>query len=182
MKLKFTNTTSSILTGARDEAMRTGHLGIGTDHIVLAILRNASNDAMPLLEKAGLDPRELKRFIDSRIFREESIPYSAIDAVQLSREGQSLLSMAAFEALKRGTQSVAPAHLLLAAALTRGTAVSDFLAERKIDYRQMSELLRQERNAEVEIKIPDNREISGAIEEQLGQLINPGDKPQGFYS
>lgn len=182
MKLKFTNTTSSILSGARDEAMRTGHLGIGTDHMVLALLRNASNEAVTLLEKAGVDTRELKRFIDSRIFREESIPYSAIDAVQLSREGQSLLSMAAFEALKRGTQSVAPAHLLLAAALTKGTAFSEFLSNREIDYRHLSEILRQDRSAEVEIKIPDIREISGAIEEQLGQLINPGDKPQGFYS
>lgn len=182
MRLNFSNITSAILAGARDEAMRTGHLGIGTDHMVLAILRNASNNAVPLLEKAGIEPRELKRFIDSRIFREESIPYSSIGSVQLSKEGRSLLGMAAFEALKRGTQSINPEHILLAAALSKGTAFSMFLADRKTDYRMLSDLLREERNAEAEIKIPDIREISGAIEEQLGLLINPGEKPQGFYS
>lgn len=182
MRLKFSNITNDILAGARDEAMRTGHLGISTDHIVLAILRNGSNGAVSLLEKAGVEPRGLKRFIDSRIFREESIPYSAIDSVRLSKEGQSLLSMAAFEALKRGTQTIAPEHLLLAASLTKGSAIGTFLADRQIDNRRLAELLREERNAEVEIKVPDIREISGAIEEQLGQLINPGEKPQGFYS
>ena len=93
MEMKISDELNLIVRYAREEAMRTGSYGIGTDHLVLGILRHADNNACRALRGLGADPEEMKQFIDVHIFRQGSIPYSDIDQVVLSRSAQSLLNL-----------------------------------------------------------------------------------------
>ena len=45
MEMKISDELNLIVRYAREEAMRTGSYGIGTDHLVLGILRHADNNA-----------------------------------------------------------------------------------------------------------------------------------------
>ena len=68
MEMKISDELNLIVRYAREEAMRTGSYGIGTDHLVLGILRHADNNACRALRGLGADPEEMKQFIDVHIF------------------------------------------------------------------------------------------------------------------
>lgn len=182
MKLKFSNITETILNYARDEALRTGHLGIGADHIMLAMLRHKENEGSRLLSAAGVDLHDMKRHIDEAIFREEALSYTEIGNIRLSKAGSSILGMAAFEALKRGSETILPEHLLLALCLTGGNATAAYMETKKISHSTVAEMIQEEKKTSGKMRIPALKDLSGAIEEQLGLIFNPGNKGPGIYS
>ena len=81
MEIKISDELNSIIRYAREEAMRTGSYGIGPDHLFLGMMRQADNDACKVLSALGVDADAFKRFIDSHIFTNESIPYSEADKI-----------------------------------------------------------------------------------------------------
>ena len=60
MEMKISDELNLIVRYAREEAMRTGSYGIGTDHLVLGILRHADNNACRALRGLGADPEHVK--------------------------------------------------------------------------------------------------------------------------
>ena len=100
MEIKISDELNSIIRYAREEAMRTGSYGIGPDHLFLGMMRHADNDACKVLAGLGVDMDAFKRFIDSHIFTNESIPYSESDKISFSRYAQNVLSITVMEASK----------------------------------------------------------------------------------
>ncbi len=132
MEIRISSDLSRILQYARDEAMRTGYLAIDADHLMLGILRHRANDACRVLSSLSLDPDEMKSWIDARIFRSSSIPFSALEDLSVSRVAQNVISMSALEALKAGAGEVLPCHLLLALSRSAGTATAEYLTGRSV--------------------------------------------------
>ena len=114
MQIQISDALNGIIKYAREEAMRTGSYGIGPDHLVLGIIRHEENTAFQVLQGLGVEPAELKSFIDGRIFTNETIPYSEIDHINFSRQAQNVLSITVMEATRLKSQEAAPHHLLLA--------------------------------------------------------------------
>lgn len=71
MQIKFSDEFNNIAFRARNEALRTGCIGIGADHLALGLLRHRHNDACLTLEEFGIDLKEFKKFIDARVFQEK---------------------------------------------------------------------------------------------------------------
>lgn len=109
-----TQTLNTILGYAADEAMRTGNMEIYADHLLLGILRHGDNTACKTLSGLGVNLEELKEYLDSHLFRHDSINFAMRDEVKPSREVQNVLSMASFEASVEENQNVDESHLLLA--------------------------------------------------------------------
>ena len=74
MQLQVSEELNAIIKYAREEALRTGSYGIGPDHLFLGIIRQEENAAFKALQDLGVEPAELKTFIDRRIFTNETIP------------------------------------------------------------------------------------------------------------
>jgi len=74
MQIRISEELNTILLYARDEAMRTGSYAIGADHLMLGILRHADNAACLLLKEMEVDLTAFKRYIDSCLFRDHSVP------------------------------------------------------------------------------------------------------------
>ena len=134
MEMKISDELNLIVRYAREEAMRTGSYGIGTDHLVLGILRHADNNACRALRGLGADPEEMKQFIDVHIFRQGSIPYSDIDQVVLSRTAQSLLNLTILEATRLKHAETDGSHLILAVSRMEGSYSQAFMKNRGITY------------------------------------------------
>ena len=134
MEMRISDELNLIVRYAREEAMRTGSYGIGTDHLVLGLLRHADNNACRALRGLGADPDELKQFIDIHIFRQGSIPYSDTDQVVLSRSAQSLLNLTILEATRLRHAETDGTHLLLALTRTDGNYSQAFLKQHGITY------------------------------------------------
>ena len=180
MQVKFSDDFNKVMEYSRCEAARTGSYGINVDHLMLGLLRHGDNDAVRTLTGLGVDTGSLKEFIDSRIFREKAVPWSMADGIKATRGAQSVLNMAAFEALKTGIHEITPVHLLLAISRTSGNASTEYLASRGIGSREIIEKLRitspdslSGNGGQETVKLED---IAGSIAEQIGNLAESAAK------
>lgn len=134
MDIKISDELNGIISYAREEAMRTGSYGIGPDHLFLGIIRHEENKACLVLKDLEVDLGELKKFIDSRIFTNEHIPYSELDNITFSRGAQNVLSITIMESNRLKSAEASSQHLLLALCRTTGSYGQAYLRSLGIDY------------------------------------------------
>ena len=134
MEIKVSDELNGIITYAREEALRTGSYGIGPDHLFLGILRHEENNACHALKALEVDTAQLKKFIDSRVFTNEQIPYSELEHIQFSRGAQNVLSLTIMEATRVRSAEASSQHLLLALCRTTGSYGQAFLRSIGVDY------------------------------------------------
>ena len=134
MQLQVSEDLNKIISYAREEAMRTGSYGIGPDHLFLGIIRHEENAAFTTLQRLGVEPADLKAFIDQRIFTNETIPYEQIDHISFSRQAQNVLSITVMEASRLKSPTARPEHLLLALCRTTESYGQVYLRSHGIDY------------------------------------------------
>jgi ATP-dependent Clp protease ATP-binding subunit ClpC len=174
MNINLSDEFKTVISYARDEAMRTGHYGIGADHLMLAVLRQRDNSACRLLAGQDIDPEEFKLYIDRRIFRDKAIPYYDADRVRPTRTAAGVISLAAYESLRSGQDSISAAHLLLAVSRAEDSASRAFLAEHGLNYNALRALMSEngllspaESGAQ-----PKMEDIAAALGEQLSRLFS----------
>ena len=64
MEAKFSNRVKEVISLSREEALRLGHDYIGTEHLLLGVIREGEGVAISLLKKLGI----FKAFAISTIF------------------------------------------------------------------------------------------------------------------
>ena len=134
MEIRISEELNAIINFAREEAMRTGSYGISPDHLMLGIIRHGENNALDILKGLETDIRELKHFIDSRIFTNEHIPYSEAEHITFSRGAQNVLSITVLEASRMNGSEASSQHLLLALCRNTGSYSQSYLRDIGIDY------------------------------------------------
>ena len=144
MEIKISDELNSIIRYAREEAMRTGSYGIGPDHLFLGVMRYGENDACRVMAGLGVDLTEFKRFIDSHIFTNESIPFSEADKISFTRYAQNVLSITVMEASKMNSHEASSLHLLLALCRTTENYGQAYLRQHGVDYGRMLAYMRNE--------------------------------------
>ena len=152
---------------AREEAMRTGSYGIGPDHLFLGIIRHEDNAAFATLRNAGVEPAELKAFIDQRIFTGETLPYEQLEHIAFSRQAQNVLSITVMEAGRLKSPAAMPQHLLLALCRTTESYGQAYLRSRGIDYGRLLALMEDEGILRPKEETPREQQTAqGATEEE----------------
>lgn len=184
MQIKFSDEFNDIAFRARNEALRTGQLGIGVDHLMLGILRHKNNDACRTLSELGIDLKEFKRYIDSRIFQERALTLHDQDAIRPTKAAASVVSIAAYEALKSESPEILSSHLLLAVSRSEGNASREFMASKSVDYNRLHERIRQSGRLKESTKIrtPRMEEAASALGEQLTNLFGSVKSKTNLYS
>ena len=134
MQLQVSEDLNQVIKYAREEAMRTGSYGIGPDHLFLGIIRQEENAAFRSLQSLGIEPADLKTFIDQRIFTGETLPYEQLDHIAFSRQAQNVLSITVMEASRLKSALAQPQHLLLALCRTTESYGQVYLRSHGIDY------------------------------------------------
>lgn len=186
MEIKFSQELLTILNYARDEAMRTGHYGIGADHLVLGLLRHRDNDACRALAACGVDPDALKEAIDGRVFSDRAVPWQDQALVRPTRGAAALLSAAAYEALKHGQTRILSSHFLLALVRAGRPASAELLRAQGLDYDRLYALMREHHfvlpRQEQEAALPRMEDLLGPLGEQLTRLYGDAQAPTQLYS
>ena len=180
MEIKISDELNSIIRYAREEAMRTGSYGIGPDHLFLGMMRQADNDACKVLSALGVDADAFKRFIDSHIFTNESIPYSEADKISFSRYAQNVLSITVMEASKMNSAEANSLHLLLALCRTTENYGQAYLRQHGVDYGRLLAHMRDEGLLGQAGSKPQQGEAPGSDEDSDGEEgAQGGNNPSG---
>ena len=144
MQLQVSEDLNLVIKYAREEAMRTGSYGIGPDHLFLGIIRQEENAAFRALQSLGVEPADLKTFIDQRIFTGETLPYEQLDHIAFSRQAQNVLSITVMEASRLKSPLAQPQHLLLALCRTTESYGQMYLRTHGIDYGRLLAFMEDE--------------------------------------
>ena len=64
MEAKFSNRVKEVISLSREEALRLGHDYIGTEHLLLGVIREGEGVAIGLLKKLGISEDEFKKFME----------------------------------------------------------------------------------------------------------------------
>lgn len=144
MQERFTERVRKILHLARDEALRTKQSFIGTEQLLLAMIKEGEGVGAMVLINLGIELSELRKGIENSI---NIGPGGKID-VQLSNEARLCLNYAMEEAKNFGHSYVGTEHLLLGIIRTQGSLGAQILESVGMDYdtlkNEIIQLLRPE--------------------------------------
>lgn len=121
---RFNEHAQHVLSLAREEALSFNHSFIGTEHLLLGLLREQAGLAALALEKLGVELDSVRAAIEKRIGRGDQPAHEEIDYVPRARK---VLSLALDEAERQGSASVRTEHILLGIVREGGGAAADIL-------------------------------------------------------
>jgi ATP-dependent Clp protease ATP-binding subunit ClpA len=107
---RFTEATKRVLTLAQEEAERAHHSYIGTEHILLGLLRERDTVASGALDRINVDIADVRRTIDTILGAHERIVIQQI--IPTSRV-KTIIEISFTEARRMGDDFVGTEHLLL---------------------------------------------------------------------
>jgi ATP-dependent Clp protease ATP-binding subunit ClpA len=107
---RFTERAKKTLTLAQEEAERSNHSYIGTEHLLLAILRNQDGVGYRVLEVLGVRIEVVRETIESVLGRNEKI---TIQQVVPTSRVKKVIELSFEEARRMGHDYVGTEHLLL---------------------------------------------------------------------
>ncbi len=111
----FSPRVKDVITYSKEEALRLGHDFIGTEHLVLGLIRNGEGKAIDILNLLGIDLNELRRKIESLnpINFDNEAKESSKKNLHLTRQAERALKTTFLEAKLFQSSVINTAHLLL---------------------------------------------------------------------
>ena len=111
----FSPRVKDVITFSKEEALRLGHDFIGTEHLVLGIIRNGEGKAIDILNFLGIDLNELRRKVESLnpINFDNDSKESTKKNLHLTRQAERALKTTFLEAKLFQSSVINTAHLLL---------------------------------------------------------------------
>ena len=107
---RFTQRARRVLSLAQEEAERLQHYQIGTEHLLLGLMREEGGVAGRVLRDLGLDLRRVEELVTRLSTADERRPSSQLD---LSPGTKKVLELAVDEARRMGHHYIGTEHLLL---------------------------------------------------------------------
>src|SRR5438105_7815706 len=108
---RFTDPAKAVLSSAQEEAARAGHSYIGTEHLLLGLLRVEQGVAARALASLGVMPEAVRIAIAAVLGRSERI---LIQQIIPTTRVKKVIEISFAEALRGGRHHVGTGHLLLA--------------------------------------------------------------------
>jgi ATP-dependent Clp protease ATP-binding subunit ClpC len=107
---KFTKRARRVLTFAQEEAQRLNHNYIGTEHILLGLIREEEGLAAKVLRELGLDQNRVRQVIEEIVGRGQA---AAGTRLSLTPRTKRVIELAVDEARRMGMHYIGTEHLLL---------------------------------------------------------------------
>ncbi|HET6702365.1 MAG TPA: Clp protease N-terminal domain-containing protein, partial [Gemmatimonadaceae bacterium] len=108
---RFNDRAKRVLALAQDEAIRFNHNYIGTEHLLLGLVREGEGVAARALDSLGVDLSQLRRSVESIIGRGDST--KSPSEITLAPQTKQVINYAIEESRKLGHSHVGTEHLLL---------------------------------------------------------------------
>jgi ATP-dependent Clp protease ATP-binding subunit ClpC len=107
---RFTKRARRVLTLAQEEALRLNHNYIGTEHLLLGLVREENGVAVKVLRELGVEPGQVIRAVERTVGRGERAPFGK---PTLAPRTKRVIELAVDEARLMGHHYIGTEHLLL---------------------------------------------------------------------
>ena len=139
MKKNFSKKLQTILKHAKEDAIRLGHCYVGSEHLLIGLLKIKSGISSKIFELYDFDIKSVVKIIEDLISTAEST--MALGHLPLSMRAERVLKNAYLEASSRNQNIADDEHLLLAMLREKEGVVYEVLSSFNLDFDTVSELV-----------------------------------------
>jgi ATP-dependent Clp protease ATP-binding subunit ClpC len=140
MEAKFSPRVKDVITYSREEALRLGHDYIGTEHLLLGIIREGEGMAIKILKSLGLSMVELRKSIENSIKMNASNAANLTN-IPLTKQAEKALKITYLEAKLFKSDVIGTEHLLLAILKDDDNIATQILSQYGVTYEIVKEEL-----------------------------------------
>ncbi len=133
MEAKFSPRVKEVIQYSREEAIRLGHGYIGTEHLLLGIIREGEGKALLHLKNLGLDLLRLKKSIEDNI-QDTASKTTNLGNIPLTKQAEKALKITYLEAKIFKADVIGTEHLLLSILREEDNLASSILQQYGVDY------------------------------------------------
>ena len=133
MNNMFTENVKQVMKLAREESARLGHNYIGTEHLLLGIIKDGKGKAVAVLTNLGLSLETVKQSVEDYVTTSGGT--MTIARCPITPRAKQILEVAANEAKEMKTQFIDVEHLLLALLKDKEGVAAQILAAFGVDYK-----------------------------------------------
>ena len=164
MEAKFSNRVKEVISLSREEALRLGHDYIGTEHLLLGMIREGEGVAVGLLKKLGVSLEELRTSIEQATKGTATSNVKNLANIPLTRQSEKVLKITYLEAKIFKSQLIGTEHLLLSILRDEDNLATQILDKFEVAYDVVKELLEyQTENPMATSDTDDQDEDSGRM-------------------
>ncbi|MFP4088995.1 MAG: ATP-dependent Clp protease ATP-binding subunit [Cyclobacteriaceae bacterium] len=141
MEAKFSNRVKEVISLSREEALRLGHDYIGTEHLLLGMIREGEGVAVSLLKKLGVSLDELRTAVEQATKGTATGNVKNLANIPLTRQSEKVLKITYLEAKIFKSQLIGTEHLLLSILRDEDNIATQILEKFDVNYDVVKELL-----------------------------------------
>jgi len=132
MESNFSNRVNDVIRLSREEAIRLGHDYIGTEHLLLGMIREGEGIATKILQNLGVDLYKLKKSIEDTI--KPSNATIALGNIPLTKQAEKVLRITYLEAKLYKSEVIGTEHLLLSLLRDEENIAAQILSNYMVTY------------------------------------------------
>jgi ATP-dependent Clp protease ATP-binding subunit ClpC len=133
MEAKFSPRVKDVISYSREEALRLGHDYIGTEHLLLGLIREGDGMAIKILKSLSVDTGKLRKAIEDAV-RGNSGTTVNLGNIPLTKQAEKVLKITYLEAKIFKSDIIGTEHLLLSILREEDNIASQILAQFNVNY------------------------------------------------
>ena len=141
MEAKFSNRVKEVISLSREEALRLGHDYIGTEHLLLGMIREGEGVAIGLLKKLGVSLDELRNSVEQATKGTTTSNVKNLSNIPLTRQSEKVLKITYLEAKIFKSHLIGTEHLLLSILRDEDNLATQILDKFEVGYDVVKEML-----------------------------------------
>ncbi|HRG27061.1 MAG TPA: ATP-dependent Clp protease ATP-binding subunit [Chitinophagales bacterium] len=167
MDAKFSPKVKEVISYSREEALRLGHDHIGTEHLLLGLIRDGDGLAIKVLMSLDVDIAVLRKTVEDAIKDKTSRqPFNA-GSLPLTKQAEKVLKITVLEAKVLKSDTIGTEHLMLSILKNKDNIATQILGQFDVDYdvfRQELDYVRQDKG--LKDTPPTNQQEDDGFEEE----------------
>ena len=132
MEGNFSSRVNDVIKLSREEALRLGHDYIGTEHLLLGIIRDGEGIAVKILRNLDIDLYKLKKGIEDTV--RTSGNTMTMGNIPLTKQAEKVLKITYLEAKLYKAQQIGTEHLLLSLLRDEENIAAQILSQFGVNY------------------------------------------------
>ena len=134
MDSNFSPKVKEIISYSREEALRLGNDFIGTEHLLLGLIREGDGLAVRVLQSMQIDLFDLRKELEVAIKDKGNKPLANINSLPLTKQAEKVIRITVLEAKALKSPTVETEHLMLSILKNKENVATQILHQSEVDY------------------------------------------------